>query len=253
MKQRLIFALLISTALAGCSTSSIIPDLKPSVSRDSCVVLVHGLWRSSFAMRSIESDLEDAGYETVSISYPSMDQSIPELSDAYLSDGVQRCKENNAEQIHLVSHSMGGILVRQYLQENRLPEGSKVVMLSPPNQGSELSERFGKTWWYKLIVGPAGSSLTKDVDGIISKLKPVDASIGIIGAYRNWSLWPDSWLPKPNDGTVSVESMKLDEMDDFILIENGHAMMRYDDTIQAQIRHFLEKGVFYTPPKQQTN
>lgn len=231
--------------ISGCASNSIIPNLTATNTAKSCVVLVHGLWRSGFAMRSIESDLEDAGYETVSISYPSMDYDIPSLAQNWLTEGVNTCEERNAQHIHMVSHSMGGILIRQYLQTNQLPTGSKVVMLSPPNQGSELSQRFGKTWWYQLIVGPAGSSLTKENDGIIEQLKPVSEPVGIIAAHRQWSLWPESWLPKPNDGTVSVESMKLDEMDDFLLIENGHAMMRYDNEIQAQIRHFLETGKFY--------
>lgn len=140
---------------------------------------------------------------------------------------------------------MGGIVVRQYLQNNHLPLGSKVVMLSPPNQGSELSEKFGDTSWYQHIVGPAGASLSKKEGGIISRLKPVKEPIGIIAAYRGWSVWPSAWLPEPNDGTVSVESMKLAEMNDFVLINDGHAMMRFNMDIQQQIRYFLAKGEFY--------
>jgi hypothetical protein len=142
---------------------------------------------------------------------------------------------------------MGGIVVRQYLQTNHLPEGSKVVMLSPPNQGSELSEKFGDEAWYQHIVGPSGVSLSKKAGGIIARLKAIEEPVGIIAAYRDWSLWPSSWLPKPNDGTVSVESMKLAEMDDFVLINSGHAMMRFNSDIHQQIRYFLSKGKFFHP------
>ena len=210
---------------------------------DQCVVLVHGLWRSGFAMRSIASDLQSSGYQTVSVDYPSTQKEIPELAQEFLSKGYTACQEAGARQIHFVSHSMGGILVRQYLQDHRLPEGSKVVMLSPPNQGSELSEKFGDSWWYQWMVGPAGVSLNRE-GGIVTELNEIEEPVGIIAAYRDWSLWPDSWLPQPNDGTVSVDSMKLAEMDDFVMVNSGHAMMRYNDDVQLQIRQFLAEGSF---------
>jgi len=170
---------------------------------------------------------------------------IPDIANKYLSTAVDDCYQRGAEQIHFVSHSMGGVVVRQYLQENHLPEGGKVVMLSPPNQGSELSEKFGDSAWYRSIVGPAGVSLSKKENGIILKLKEIEEPVGIIAAYRDWSLWPESWLPSPNDGTVSVQSMKLDEMDDFVLVNSGHAMMRFSGNTHRQIRHFLSRGEFY--------
>jgi len=208
-------------------------------------VLVHGLWRSGWAMRSIANDLNDFAYQTVSISYPSTSMNIPEIAANYLPPAIEECEQGGAEQIHFVSHSMGGIVVRQYLQNNHLPLGSKVVMLSPPNQGSELSEKFGDASWYQHIVGPAGASLSKKEGGIISRLKAVKEPVGIIAAYRGWSVWPSAWLPEPNDGTVSVESMKLAEMNDFVLINDGHAMMRFNMDIHQQIRYFLAKGEFY--------
>ena len=239
----ILFALL--SMLTACSTKPFIPvEAALTSNGNECVVLVHGLWRSGFAMRSIASDLEYYGFHTVSIDYPSTEMNIPELAQQYVPDGIQRCKETGAQQIHLVSHSMGGIVVRQYLQDNALPTGSRVVMLSPPNQGSELTEKFGEYWWYQWMTGPAASSLTQKEEGIISHLHAVNEPVGIIAAYRKWSLWPEGWLPSPNDGTVSVESMQLTEMDDLILINSGHASMRYQDEIQQQIRHFLIKGAF---------
>lgn len=230
--------------LAGCATKA--RQIEPAhylQHQNQCVVLVHGLWRSGGAMSSIADDLEAAGYHTVSIDYPSTEATIPTLASQYLAPGYDACQQRATGQIHFVAHSMGGILVRQFLQDLQLPAGSKVVMLSPPNQGSELSEKFGESWWYQWIAGPAAVSL-KAEQGIIRQLKEISAPVGIIAAYRAWSLWPDSWLPQPNDGTVSVESMKLAEMDDFILVNSGHAMMRYSDTVQNQIRQFLNTGKF---------
>jgi pimeloyl-ACP methyl ester carboxylesterase len=231
--------------LSGCAGQSIIPLHPVKDNHSECVVLVHGLWRSGFAMRSIDSHLSEQGYKTVTIDYPSTSYEIPELAENYLAPGVSACTSQGANLVHIVTHSMGGIVARYYLQNHPLPEGSHVVMLSPPNQGSELSNKFGDSWWYQWIAGPAATSLTKDESGIIEKLKPVKETIGIIAAFRNWSLWPSSWLPTPNDGTVSVESMVLEEMDDIVLVEAGHAMMRFDQEVLDQVSYFLNYGKFY--------
>ena len=239
---------LLSLVLVSCAVNKTQNDsplyAAHSLSDVECVLLVHGLWRSGFAMRSIAADLEEHGYLTVSVDYPSTEAEIPDLVQRYFLESYHECVATGAQKIHLVSHSMGGILIRHFLQNRALPLGSKVVMLSPPNQGSKLSEKFGDSWWYKWLVGPAGVSLSSKQTGIISKLKPIPAQVGIIAAYRDWSLWPDDWLPQPNDGTVSVASMKLAEMDDFILVNSGHAMMRFNDEVQNQIRQFLAVGEF---------
>ena len=246
--SKVVGVVVVSLVLVSCAVNPAMNNaslfLNQVIKDKECVVLVHGLWRSGFAMRSIASNLEDYGYQTISVDYPSTQDEIPELVQGYLLKSYHECKETGANKIHLVSHSMGGILIRQFLQHYSLPVGSKVVMLSPPNQGSELSEKFGDSWWYQWFVGPAGVSLSTKESGIILGLKEVKEPIGIIAAYRDWSLWPAAWLPEPNDGTVSVKSMKLDEMDDFILINSGHAMMRFNDEVQSQIRQFLALGQF---------
>jgi len=81
--------------------------------------------------------------------YPSTEMDIPALAQHYLPEGVERVQAISAQQIHFVNHSMGGILVRYFLQENHLSVNSKVMMLCPPNQGSELSDKFGGSWWYQ--------------------------------------------------------------------------------------------------------
>ena len=240
--------LVLGLILVSCSANSghIGSPLVASkvLDKTECVVLVHGLWRDGLSMGSIANNLEEHGYQTISTNYPSTQENIPDLVQGYLSKSYNGCVKTGAEKIHFVSHSMGGILIRQFLQGRSLPTGSKVVMLSPPNQGSELSDKFGDTWWYRWAVGPAGISLSTNQNGIISQLKKIDASVGIIAAYRDWSYWPEAWLPQPNDGTVSVESMKLAEMDDFIMIYSGHGFMRNNDEVQNQIRQFLAVGEF---------
>lgn len=240
------FAAFISLLLAGrCALAEDTSTFGggSSAAGGECVILVHGLWRSGFAMRPLARPLEELGYRVEAPSYPSTNADITEAARDYLKPAVDACRPAG-KAVHLVSHSMGGIVVRAYLQEERLPVGSRVVMLSPPNQGSEIIRYFGDQDWFLSAAGPAASSLSQSARGIIPTLKPFPEPVGIVAAYRDWSLWPDAWLPAPNDGMVSVDSMRLEGMDDFVLVRAGHASMRYRDEVQAQIVNFLQYGRF---------
>ena len=113
-----------------------------------CVVLLHGMGRSAFSMTPMESFLRRHGYQIVSHSYPSTSQTIEQISDTIIPTFVSECN-NGVNKINFVTHSLGGIITRYYLQANALPEGSRVVMLSPPNKGSEIADRFHDSAWYR--------------------------------------------------------------------------------------------------------
>ena len=261
---RTIFAMILGAALSACAalplssknlelfySSKLIATPKENDQQQAyanpdqaCVILIHGLWRSSFAMRGIQATLDEHGFHTVNISYPSTELSIDEIAKNYIEPAATTCQKQR-KLTHIVTHSMGGIVARAYLQNNRLPQGSRVVMLSPPNQGSELSERFHDHSWYQALVGPAATSMQRITEkNALNKLTEFPEPLGIIAAYRDWSIWPESWLPSPNDGIVSVESMLLEGMDDLTLVNSGHAMMRYSSEVERQIINFLEHGRF---------
>ena len=207
-----------------------------------CVVLVHGLWRSASAMGSIAEYLEQSRFQTVRFSYPSTELDIPSLAENYLAPAVEQCEKTGSHSVHLVTHSMGGIVARAYLQNHRLPGEGKVVMISPPNQGSEISKNLGHLGWFKSLAGKAATTLTEE--GVMRELKPFPEPVGVIAGYRTWSLWPESILPSPNDGMVSVASMPLEGMDDYIEVEGGHAMLRFKEAVKFQVKAFLDYGRF---------
>lgn len=160
-------------------------------------------------------------------------------------DGLVACREHDGiERIHFVTHSLGGILVRQFLSTNDIPELGRVVMLGPPNQGSLAADEMVNVPGFDWINGPAGKQLGKGEESVPLKLGPADFELGIIAGNRTIDPITSAVLPNPDDGRVSVEDTKLEGMTDFVVVEHSHAfMMRMQRTIDLTIA-FLKNGTF---------
>jgi triacylglycerol lipase len=212
---------------------------------DACVILLHGMGRTHRSMASMADHLADKGYRVVNQDYPSTQASIQTLSQDIVTKTVRRCRsERPSAPVHFVTHSLGGILVRYYLQAHRLPPGSRVVMLSPPNQGSEIADLLKDNVLYRWIMGPAGQQLGTGADAIPNRLGPLDVPVGIITGDSTLEPWFSSRLPGPDDGKVSVERARLAEMADFLVVHKSHAFIMTDPEVIEQTAYFLEHGQF---------
>jgi len=206
-----------------------------------CVVLLHGLARTRRSMARLHHALQRKGYAVRNTGYPSRRYPVAELTRRYLVPVVEKLQD--AGRIHFVTHSMGGILVRHYLKHHRPANLGRVVMLAPPNHGSEIVDRFGQTWWFRLINGPAGCELGTDEHALPCALGPADYPVGIIAGDR--SLDPCSLcLPRPNDGKVTVLSARLAGMTDFRVVPHGHTFMMNRACVIRMVCDFLARGRF---------
>lgn len=212
---------------------------------DEFVILLHGIGRTNKSMKKIEKALIKDGYIVKNINYSSTKKNISSIVENELKEVVQDCIDKKANKIHFVTHSMGGIVVRYFLQNNKIPKNSNIVMLSPPNNGSEISDHLKDWYVYKKIYGPAGQELGKEKSGILNELKPIkDCNIGIIAGNKSIEPWFSFLLSGKDDGKVAVESTKLEEMTDFIVFHDTHTFIMYDKKVINEIRHFLKYGKF---------
>lgn len=211
------------------------------------VILVHGMCRSAGTMESMAKTLRKAGYTTTILDYPSRKKTVRKLSDEHLAPAVEMSKKQGAAKIHFVTHSLGGILVRDYLARRSLPELGRVVMLAPPNQGSEVVDRLGHWKAFKVINGPAGRQLgTREgsVPVALGALGAVHYSVGVIAGDRTINPINSCMIPGSDDGKVSVENTKLEGMADHVVLHCTHPMiMKRPDAIR-QTLHFLQQGKF---------
>jgi triacylglycerol lipase len=208
------------------------------------VVLLHGLIRSPRSMSSISRALEDEGYRVCNIGYPSRHHTIEVLAQEYVAPAIRDCFPDRPRPIDFVTHSMGGIVVRQLAAAGALPEIGRVVMLGPPNAGSEIVDAMGSWWLFRAINGPAGGELGTSPESVPCRLGPARFEVGVIAGNRtrNWLL--SRYLPGENDGKVSVARAALQGMKDFVVIEANHTFMVRDDEAIAQTLHFLRDGLF---------
>lgn len=221
----------------------------PAAASD-CVVLLHGLIRTSSSMERMAESLQEAGYRTANIDYPSRDYTVEELAPMAVEKGLEACRaEDDVDSIHFVTHSLGGILVRQYLSENDIPELGRVVMLGPPNQGSAAVDQLGDVPGFDWLNGPAGKQLGQGENSVPLRLGPATFELGVIAGNRTIDPVTSAVLENPDDGRVSVEDTKLEGMADFVVVDHSHAfMMRMTRPIELTL-HFLKNGNFGPQPE----
>ncbi|MGH8550736.1 MAG: esterase/lipase family protein [Methylococcales bacterium] len=208
------------------------------------VILLHGLGRSRFSMSRIARKLDSAGYTTLNCGYPSTRGTIEKLVDRYVANAVSDCVRRGAVKIHVVTHSLGGILIRAYLQNHALPQGSRIVMLSPPNQGSEVVDHLKKFSCFEWILGPSAAQLGTGPASLPNRLERIDCEIGVIAGNVSSDPWFSRLIPGSHDGKVSVQRAKLDEMTDFLIVPRGHTFIMQSAATIDQILAFLQHGRF---------
>lgn len=208
-----------------------------------CVVLLHGLARVSNSMLELESKLNRAGYRVENIQYPSRKQSVSDLAVFAIGKGVTQCREYDAEQIHFVAHSLGGILVRQYLTEHKLPELGRVVMLGTPNQGAVIVDRL-QGWPGFALLGPSAREIGTGPHSIIPTLEQVDFELGVIAGDVSINPLGFVLLGEDSDSVVTVESTRVESMAGHLVLPVIHNIMMRDDAVIDNAIHFLKTGKF---------
>ena len=242
----------IFTALVLCSTvpallysseseRDSIPDALTQ-KRNEMVVLLHGALKSSLSMNRIENAFESAGYRTFNWDYDSNDYTVEQ--NAATLDSLIRTREYEQYRLHFVTHSLGGIIGRYYLDNFQPPHLGRMVMIAPPNQGSQLATTFQDfppfRWLYKKTI----EYLVTGEDAFAPNAGIPPCEFGIIAGGTGGKYGYTWYLPGDDDGTISVEQTKLKGASDFIIVHHIHSALPLERETVEQTRYFIENGRF---------
>ncbi len=212
------------------------------------VILLHGLCRSDASMAAMAKALAAAGYAVVNVDYPSRSATIADLAQAAIPAALRDPSLAGARQIHFVTHSLGGILVRCYLADHQVANLGRVVMLGPPNQGSEVVDQLSSFGLFSQVNGPAGGELGTGKDSVPNRLGPVNFELGVIAGDRSINLINSGMIEGADDGKVSVERTKVAGMKGHVVVHATHPYLMKNRTVIGLTIAFLRDGQF--PAKQ---
>lgn len=209
-----------------------------------CVILLHGLARTDTSLEVAETVLERAGYFVVNQRYDSTAKTIPELARATIPAARNACAKVTDAPPFALTHSMGGIVLRLWAEAHPQAPWARVVMLAPPNQGSELVDAFSALQPFALINGPGGLQLGTGPDSVPASLGPLTLYAGIIAGDRSLNAFYSTILPGPDDGKVTVASTKVEGMRDHLVLPLTHTFLMNAPMTLAQTLRFYETGGF---------
>lgn len=200
------------------------------------VVLVHGLWFSEVWLQLLARRLRDAGFEVKGFGYSST--RVPLERSAMRLQHL--CARDFPRGVHLVGHSLGGLLILQMLQAGRWSRPGRVLFLGTPLTGSAVARRAANWPGASLLLGEATDALVKGHPGW-----PRDRTIGMIAGSRPVGLGVVAGrLEKPHDGTVSVSETRHPGLSEHITLPVTHTGMIFSPVVARQAISFLNRGRF---------
>jgi pimeloyl-ACP methyl ester carboxylesterase len=230
-------------------------DLEPM--RGKAVLLLHGLAAPAWSMQLLARHLQkDGDFRVFVVEYSSLRSTI---------DDQARCLAriihhlDGIDQIHLVGHSMGNIVIRRYLAGDKTPLDSwqadrriaRIVMIAPPNHGSSTAERLSDNSVFKAVFGESGRQLGVNWDDLEQRLAIPDVEFGIIAGGWGNPIGLNPFLPGDDDGRITVATTRLAGATDFLVVPQVHEFIAHDPRVLDYTLQFLTNGYFLSLAQRQ--
>ena len=205
------------------------------------VYILHGLGQGKWSMKLLALRLEKAGFIIKRIGYKSINQTPQDLLHN-VTKQINSSLPDSSYTVHFVGHSLGGLMIRTYLDSNNVANLGRVVLIGTPNRGTPLVDKYRDSWLMKLL-GPMPRALGTNENSFPNSIGIPYYPVGII-AGKMEIINNEKIIPDQDDGIVPLESTKLEQMTDIIIIKTNHAFLSKSRTVSEQTVAFLRNGYF---------
>jgi pimeloyl-ACP methyl ester carboxylesterase len=194
------------------------------------------------SMRVLSARLAARGYAVQQFNYPSVRGSLDDNAAA-LERFVAAVP---GDVVHLVGHSLGGVLIRALLERGVPQRMGRVVYLGSPLRGSRTARRVARLPGGYFIAGR--TLLEHDARGGFTEWCAGVEAGGIAGALAFGAGLLVGPFGEPNDGTVAVAETQVEGLADHIVLRVSHVALLWSKLVGEQVEHFLEHGRFRHSP-----
>jgi len=204
------------------------------------VVLVHGLWMGASAMALLGRRLAGHGFRCVRFSYPTVERGITNNAVA-LAELLSRI---DAASIHLVGHSLGGLVILAMLAQHQRPRGGRVLLLGTPVAGSHAARRLARWGLGRWMLGCSRQGGMLETGLRDPRTKPVAMIAGRMGWGMGRLL---GGLAQPSDGTVAVAETRGPMVEAHATCAVSHTGLLLSARVAQATARYLREGILEFP------
>ena len=205
-------------------------EMNQTINKNDIVVLVHGLGGSRLDMWPLGRRLKRRGYNVRQWGYRSFGHRIETHAERLAEDLVAMDANISKGKIHLVTHSMGGIIARTMLANHSIKNLGRIVMLAPPHQGSHMARKLVP---YLGWLTPSLKQLSDAEDSFVNQLpnslRP-EVEFGIVEATK--------------DRVIAQGCVLLDGYRDYARVTGHHGVLAWYPQTVRLAENFLVHGSF---------
>ena len=207
------------------------------------VIILHGIMRTHRSMAGFARFLESAGFRVLNLDYPSTRHDLSGIAD-HIHPQIEEFLGDRSGPVHFAGYSMGGLVIRTYLNRYRPATLGRVVMVGTPNAGSEVANLLKNFIVYRKLYGPAGQQLITAQDAFKHLFGAVDYELGIIAGNKPIDFLCSRIIGKENDGKVSLASALHPDAKCHVVLPANHTFFPSNKVMWNQALSFLQSGSF---------
>lgn len=207
------------------------------------VVLVHGLWMNGTELGMLGHRLRhEHGFEVRTFSYPTMHGDLAAICAALAEFAAQGEGEGR---VHLVGHSLGGVMVYRTLTHCAVRIGGNAVLLGAPLNGSKAARGVSRWPMLRPLLGP---HVLHELVEPGNRCWIGGRALGAIaGTLRIGTGQFFAHFDEDNDGTIAVSETRIAGLTDHLVLPHSHFGMLLAADVAAQVACFLRTAAFRRP------